>query len=320
MKKQMLRWFGFACVSFGLLSLGTYAFGAALTGNKAAQSRDGAAYTVANVASGQVIYAGGMVAIWTNNYAYPASDTEGMRVCGVAVAAVDNRAGVYDSAKKVSARRSVFLFVNSGTNIALQNVGDWAYVSDDQTVTTAASATYDIIAGTIVDVDSKGVWVDIGGVSRYGAVSASGLTVTGDGSFSSDVTVDGSMTVAGAQTNSGTLRVTGASTLGALTTSGTTTLGGTTVAVTNNATVAGTLGVTGKTTLAGGVTKLDVGADITQFTVATNGNTAVGGTLGVTGRLTLGAGTSGSTNAQYQVYTITQSYFGTNYTFLGIAP
>ena len=174
----------------GLIVCGNV-FGAALTADKQV-ARISGEYAVLNVASGTVIYAGSLVAVDTNGYAVPASDTASLKVIGVAAEQVDQRAGVYERGKTLTVRRGVFSFKNGGS-LTDANIGDWAFVEDDQTVSTAAEMSNDILAGVIIDVDSAGVWVDVGAVNRAGALAGDSLSVSGAAAISGAVT--GSSTV-----------------------------------------------------------------------------------------------------------------------------
>jgi hypothetical protein len=190
-----------------------------------------------------VVYGGAIAAISTaTGKIVPATDsTASMMVVGCVRQTSDNggiNAANYSATRKVPATRGVFRWDN-GDSYTAADVGQVCYIEDDHTVQKAASATYDIPVGIIVEVDSDGVWVDTTSLSKVLAGSLSTLAVSGNASVGGTFDATGNSTVAG------TLDVTGTTTAGALTTTGTTTLGGTTVAVTNNATVAGTLVVTG---------------------------------------------------------------------------
>jgi hypothetical protein len=228
-----------------------------LTGDKTITSSPGE-FVVLNVASGTVIYAGGLVAVDTNVFAVPASDTATLKVVGIASRAVDQRAGVYDSAKKLLVRRGVFLFKNGGS-LTDANIGDWAYVEDDQTVTTAAEMTNDLLAGVIVDVDADGVWVDVGAVNRAGAIAGSTLDATGN------ATIGGTLAVTGASTLTGALAANG----GVNCDSGKFTVADTS----GNTAIAGTLAVTGATTINGAILATNT-VRLTGLPTATNGLSA----------------------------------------------
>jgi hypothetical protein len=193
-----------------------------------------------------VVYGGAIAAIdTTTGKIVPATDsTASMMVVGCVRQTSDNGgidASKYSATRKVPASRGVFRWDN-GDSYTAADVGQVCYIEDDHTVQKAASATYDIPVGIIVEVDSDGVWVDTTSLSKVLAGSLATLTVSGNASVGGTFDATGNSTVAG------TLGVTSTTTLGALTTTGTTTLGGTTVAVTNDATVAGTFAVTGAIT------------------------------------------------------------------------
>ena len=114
------------------------------------------------VAAATLLEAGHMAARNAAGYAVPAADAAGLVVLGRTENTVDNTGGA-DGAERVRIlRKKGFCFDNSGTApLTIANVGENAYVEDSVTVTTAAGATNDIIAGKILDVDSDGVWVEI---------------------------------------------------------------------------------------------------------------------------------------------------------------
>ena len=123
--------------------------------------------------------------------------------------------------------RGVFRWVN-GDTFTDADIGDLAFVEDDQTVQKAAAASADIIAGVVLDVDSSGVWVDTYDIGAQGASAPSSLAVSGN------ATVGGTLGVTGAMSADGgiacdTDKFTVADTSG-------------------NTAIAGTLGVTGVAT------------------------------------------------------------------------
>jgi hypothetical protein len=293
----------------------------ALTASRDTPARTGAQVAIV-AASNQIVYAGSMVCVNSSGYAVPAADTSGFACIGRCDKTMDTRLLTLDSNNYVTVSRGIFRWANADS-IARADIGKIVYVTDDQTVNKTGGGN-NIIAGAVVDVDSSGVWVDTGKIGPIGAATPSSLAVSGA------ATVSGSLQVTGAQTNTATLRVGGALTASAAATVGTTldvTGAGAfakNLAVTGAQTNSSTLKVAGALTADAALsvgTTLDVtGAGAFAKNVAVTGAQTNAGTMAVVGRLTLGAGTTGSTSAQYQVYTITQCYFGTNYTFLGIAP
>jgi len=218
------------------------ALAAALSANRDTPEREG--QLLALTQGSNVVYAGSMVAVYTGGTAQAAADASGLMVVGRAEAFQDNTGSTYDSARVLVVRRGVFLWENGGS-LTDGDIGQLCYVEDDQTVTTAAEASADIIAGWIVDVDTDGVWVDTRDLGSQGASSVASLTVSGNG------------------TVGGTLAVTGATTLSTVTASGAATLGSTavvgkTLTVAGNASVGTNLTVAGTSTFTGAVSGSNV--------------------------------------------------------------
>jgi hypothetical protein len=173
-----------AVVSFVLAPV---ASATALSANRDTPYRTGE-YVTMIVASGSVIYAGAMVCENGSAKAVAAADASGYAVIGCAQEKVDNTTAYYSATKTVKVRRGVFRWGNGGS-FTDANVGDFAYVSDDATVTAAGSVTYDIVAGVIIDTDSDGVWVDTYAIGGQGAASVTTLNASGAVSVGSTLTV-----------------------------------------------------------------------------------------------------------------------------------
>jgi hypothetical protein len=166
---------------------------------------------------------------------------------------VDNRTAVYSATKTIEVDRGVFLWANADAIVAA-DIGKLVYVTDDQTVNKTGGGQ-NIIAGSIVDVDTLGVWVDTAKIGPIGATTPSSLTVaanasvggtlavTGNQSNTANLTVGGTLGATGATTLSSTLAVTGQATLTAIPKFGATlgTPGAVTFVVTNAPTGASTI-------------------------------------------------------------------------------
>lgn len=151
--------------------------------------------------AGAAIAKGEMVAILSSDdEAYPAADVANYAVLGRA----ENTAA---EGETCVVKRGTFRWANGGSYDD-GDIGKLCYVEDKATVYKAASATNDIPAGRIVDVDAYGVWVDTYNQDVLLTATVNNLTATG----TADVT--------GAATVGGTLGVTGATTLGAVTATG----------------------------------------------------------------------------------------------------
>jgi hypothetical protein len=182
------------------------------------------------VASNVVIYAGALVC-QSNGVAYPAADVSGYTVVGVARATVDNSTAIYSATKGIDVWRGVFRMGNYSTATA-SSINSLCYVADDNNVATGGM-TNTIVAGIIVDVDSLGVWVDVGKVGPSGgatpvSIGCSGnatvggtFAVTGNGSVGGNIQVGGTQTATGLTTMNG-----GATIRGTVTNNGTNTISG----------------------------------------------------------------------------------------------
>ena len=97
------------------------------------------------------IYCGGLVAVNSSGKAVAASDSAGLQVVGRA----EHNAL---SGEKISVCSGCFAY--DGSSFTKADIGKMVYVSDDQTV--AKSSTNKVIAGAVFDVDSNGVWINVG--------------------------------------------------------------------------------------------------------------------------------------------------------------
>lgn len=133
----------------------------ALSKDRNTKRRDGVQFSDP-VAAGAVIYAGALVVIDAAGNAAPGSTATGLRARGVAQEQVDNSGGLA-GAVKVESRRGVFAFGNSAAADAITraDIGNVAYIVDDQTVAKTDGTGTRSAAGTIRDLDDAGVWVEI---------------------------------------------------------------------------------------------------------------------------------------------------------------
>jgi hypothetical protein len=276
----------------GLMLVCGLAYGAALTAERDTYQRLNQ-YTSLTVASNSIIYAGALVCVDSNGLAVAAADSAGYAVVGRAEATVDNRGVLYSATKTIKVARGTFHWAN-GDVIAVADIGKIVYVTDDQTVNKTGGGQ-NIIAGTVVDVDSSGVWVDTAKVGPIGAATPSSLAVSGAATIGSTLGVTGAATLTGnAIANELDARTATALLLGKATATSVT-IGASDADVS----VPGALGVTGAATLTGNAianeldartaTALLLGkATATSVTIgASDADVSVPGALGVTGAATL---------------------------------
>ena len=131
---------------------------AALTKDRNTPFRARTAISVAVKAAAK-IYAGAMVALDATGHAAPASAAPGLVALGRAEVRADNSAGA-DGAIQALVRREVFRWDNSAGDgaVAATDVLKTCYIADDQTVTIDPAGSSP--AGTVLGVDSEGVWVE----------------------------------------------------------------------------------------------------------------------------------------------------------------
>jgi len=146
--------FALALTVFLAVTFAPDASATATSANRNTIARDGAAFSF-TVLNDAVIYQGTLVNIIGAEATTAADNTNHTACVGVAAEYVNNA----DDGLKITVKRGVFQFAN-GASFTVNDIGDLCYVADNQTVTTAGSATADIPVGRIVDVDSAGVWVD----------------------------------------------------------------------------------------------------------------------------------------------------------------
>jgi hypothetical protein len=116
---------------------------------------------VLGVAAAKRCYAGGIACVDASGYATPGATALGIKGVGRFEESVDNTAGGA-AAVTVRIRRGIFRWLNSaaGDAIAITDIGETAYIVDDQTVAKTNGPGTRSPAGRIVDVDAQGVWID----------------------------------------------------------------------------------------------------------------------------------------------------------------
>ena len=133
---------------------------AALTANRGFKRAGSVRRTTKfEVAANAVIHSGAIVAINAAGFALPASDTAALKVVGVAFGSSANNSGGANGAKVIIVSEGDFDMVNAAGAVTQASKARPVYVVDDQTVTTAAVATNDIVAGIAVDITSTTVVV-----------------------------------------------------------------------------------------------------------------------------------------------------------------
>ncbi len=114
------------------------------------------------VAATTTLHAGGLACLNAAGNLVPGSVSTTLKARGRAEETVVNAGAA--GAVNCQVKAGVFRFGNSaaGDAIARADIGADCYVVDDQTVAKTSGTNTRSIAGTVMDVDSVGVWVRIG--------------------------------------------------------------------------------------------------------------------------------------------------------------
>ena len=132
----------------------------ALSADRNTPMKDGELISVP-VAASKKIFAGALVAANATGFATPGATATTLTYLGRAEEYVDNSTGA-DAAKTVMVRRGkAFKFKNSaGDAVTQASLGKVCYIVDDETVSaTNAGGNTQSAAGTVVGIDTDGVWV-----------------------------------------------------------------------------------------------------------------------------------------------------------------
>jgi hypothetical protein len=131
----------------------------ALSADRNTPMKDGELVNVP-VATGVTIYAGALVALNASGYATPGAVATTLTYLGRAEEQVVNPGA--NGAKTLNVRRKkAFKFKNSGADAIVQaDLGKTCYIVDDETVAKTNGANTRSAAGTVIGIDSDGVWVE----------------------------------------------------------------------------------------------------------------------------------------------------------------
>ncbi|MEM7751795.1 MAG: hypothetical protein AAF230_00180 [Pseudomonadota bacterium] len=112
------------------------------------------------VAAAAVLFQGGIVMRNAAGYLVEGQTATGLVAVGMSPEAIDNAAGANgDITMEYMPGRFRFENSTGGDAITVANIGDIAFVVDDQTVALTNGGNTRSPAGTIEDVDAQGVWI-----------------------------------------------------------------------------------------------------------------------------------------------------------------
>lgn len=214
--KKMRSWFGdvAALVAMAIVAVVLFAPRTVLA-TAVATERDTPMRTgdlIVLVQGSNIVYAGTLVCVDSSGLVEHATDAASKKVIGRAEVTQDNTGSNYSATRTIKVRRGIFRWVN-GDSFTDANIGDLAYVEDNQTVQKGAAASQDIIAGVVIDVDSDGVWVDTHDIGSQGAGSVTTIAASGAATLGSTLAVAGASTLTGAATLQSTANIAGAVTM-----------------------------------------------------------------------------------------------------------
>lgn len=115
----------------------------------------------APLAAGAKVYAGALIALAATGFAQPGAAALNLVAFGRAEEDVDNTGGA-DGDKSVMVRRGkAFKWANSaGDAIGQAGLGRTCYIEDDETVAATDGGGTLSPAGTVVQIDEDGIWVE----------------------------------------------------------------------------------------------------------------------------------------------------------------
>lgn len=142
-----------------------------LTQDRMTAARQGQVMPYA-VAAGANIFLGALVVVTATGFAQPGSTATGLTYIGRADQHVDNTGGADGDETVLVRRKEAFLFANSTADpVGQASVGKPCYILDDETVAGTDATGTRSPAGTVLAVESNGVWVDGGAAKDLSVVA-----------------------------------------------------------------------------------------------------------------------------------------------------
>lgn len=114
------------------------------------------------VAAATMIYGGHLVGVNASGLAVPGAATAALTIFGVSDEYADNTAGAAGATSVLVRRGKVWKLANfSGDAVTQADIGKPCYVADSITVAKTSNTDARPVAGTVIAVESDGVWVEI---------------------------------------------------------------------------------------------------------------------------------------------------------------
>lgn len=131
-----------------------------LTQDRNTHQREGDLVVIA-LASGSQIFGGSLVALNASGHAVAGSTATGLTYVGRAEESVDNSAGADGGLSITVRRKTAFKWKNAAADLVSQaNLLKPCYIVDDETVAATDGTGTRSVAGTVIGIDSDGVWVE----------------------------------------------------------------------------------------------------------------------------------------------------------------
>lgn len=119
----------------------------------------GSRYNTGKAAANAVIFNGALIAKNATGFIVAASDAAAIKVVGIATVAANNTGGA-DGALDVQYITAIEVELNNAAGAIVQaSFGTLCCVADDNSVTTAAVAANDVLAGLVRSFTATKVWV-----------------------------------------------------------------------------------------------------------------------------------------------------------------
>jgi hypothetical protein len=131
----------------------------ALTADRNTEMKDSELISVP-VATNVVIFGGALVAANATGFAVPGAVAATLTYLGRAEGYVNNNPGANGAKTVLVRRRKAFKFKNHGADLVVQaDLGKVCYIVDDETVAKTNGGATRSAAGTVLGIDTDGVWV-----------------------------------------------------------------------------------------------------------------------------------------------------------------
>ncbi|HYH17508.1 MAG TPA: hypothetical protein VD995_02720 [Azospirillum sp.] len=113
------------------------------------------------LAAGAVVHQGGLACLNAAGFLVPGATATNLTCVGIAAQSVSNAAGAAGAERADVRRDGSWRFDNDAADpVGRAHVGKAAWIVDDQTVAATDGGGTRSAAGTIIDIDADGVWIE----------------------------------------------------------------------------------------------------------------------------------------------------------------